>query len=559
MREGFGACIAALALSGCMYSPASGLQSESTTTFVVSGWTLGANVPVSVKARDYTNDTLFEVGTATSGNSQTFPGSGYFPWSATISASTMQQKHWRPLLLGTGAFIAMGRLELSAFQGPDQMATFSARARQCAIDEMNAGASQQEAGSRCSDGDTLARFDVTAWNNAPITSPWVVHAEKNLTSPTPSGTSAVNVKVVRYAVPAGIDAWAMICTPSTAPPPSGHRLMIYNHGGGRGTTGLDAWRCLESARRGWVFAMTAYRGEPLYVHNYNAPPFPLGPMWNSWDMLAVPAPVGSVEISMGEVMDVHRLLGLMRAQPNVDEDKVFMWGHSHGAGITLRAVESGAQVQAAAAVAPSTDWADVVLQCRARELAGTLPSSDVCYAVLHGATAVSAGPGVPASPALPSTPSIVGGFPPSPPPSGVNATLRSYDWRSAQFFAKDLAIRDDVTLLIQHGTADLIVRPHQSCRLATASFEDDIENVWFAPHNDPTGDLATETDSVVVCPGVVFSPGPRPVNAWQLGHKHFILYADEDHAGLGADLNPFQSTLWADFLKFQTFLESTWS
>ncbi|MFO0568623.1 MAG: hypothetical protein U0263_23375 [Polyangiaceae bacterium] len=517
-----------VSLAGCMYAPANGSSQENGASVTVSGWTVGAAKPVEILARDWNTDGRTFLGGATSSSTETYIGSQLYPWSRVLPSQP--QAHWRPSLLGPGVTVALGRMELSAVQEGNTMLTFSASAQTCAAVALAHGTPQDVAGQNCSDGNTLARFDVSGVDSAPLTTAFRTRSQKTVAV---LGQPTVNLRIVAYDTPGPASVYAMICSPADT---ARHRLMIYNHGGAKGTSVLDAEMCLDHARRGWVFAMSSYRREPLRVPA-------------SWDMreLAVPAlPLpevlhssGNIEVSLGEVMDVHRLLALMQYEPNVDVNKVYMWGFSHGASITLRAVETGARVQAAAAVSPATDWADVVRQCQAR---GSIPSTDVCYLVLNGEMTPEG--------QVPSVPSAVGGPPPTPPATGVDAILRSYDWRSPLFFAGDLAIRKDVKLVVQHGLADLIVRPHQSCNLAAASFGTGSADLYFVPAGATAGTAIAGTRAE--CPGTTFTNTSRPTTDWSGSQRYLLAYAGIGH---GAVLG---STLSNDFWAFRDYLQSIW-
>src|SRR5262249_990710 len=68
---------------------------------------------------------------------------------------------------------------------------------------------------------------------------------------------------------------------------------------------------------------------------------------------------GNIEFCLGEVTDVMRLTDLVRStfSSEVDTTRMVMWGHSHGGCVTLRAVEHGVQLAAAASFSGPTDFA----------------------------------------------------------------------------------------------------------------------------------------------------------------------------------------------------------
>jgi hypothetical protein len=202
-------------------------------------------------------------------------------------------------------------------------------------------------------------------------------------------------------------------------------------------------QCLDWAKRGWVFATSAYRGESINIASTDTA-FPAG----SWPS------DGNIELCMGEVTDVMALTDLVMnhasavalgaaghtVSPNVS-GKMFMYGYSHGGCITWRAVEQGAPVNAFSVIEGFTDFRLTYLTVLAEP---------------------------PPSP------------PPPPPPQPVVAAIGSgayqwgistyqpdandvmgYNWRSAHYFAShgDLGIEKfaAMPILILHGDVDLDV------------------------------------------------------------------------------------------------------
>lgn len=564
MRKVHSVLILGFSVGGCIFLPANGTPQESSNSTSLVGYGWGASQPISVRVRNWNNDANSALSpNAVTGTTESYAGSGLYPWSKTVPAQGIN--FWRPNLLGPGTEIAMGRLEISAFQQENQLLTFSEEQQDCALAQVDAGVGQSTAGQNCSDGEVVARFDNSGFGQPALTSnTFFVHSQNIVAAPTWSlddgsvVSTNVGVKIVRYTSPGASQVWAMICAPPDATP-TPRRLMVINHGGNAGTFAPDAFACLQHARRGWVVAMPSYRGEPLYVPDEDLEwslPGLTTLNWASWNMRVnlqppppgwTPPPVsqppvarrllsnGTHQTSLGEVMDVHRLLQLMLLQPNVHDDKVLMWGTSHGGAITLRAVESAAPVHAAIAIAPATDWSDVVQDC--------LTSSEpVCQVVLNGADLTALVPPL-STYVVSSVPTQVGDTTPMP-PGGTFPIQRSYQWRSPLFFAKDLKIRRDVTLLIQHGDADDIVQPHQSCELAVSGFRsDDAGRKWYTPL------AAVPGTSIGVahpeCPGFTFSSTPRPpFTPWERDRSHFILYGGYGHGGLvGAQLDDFRSFL----------------
>lgn len=549
MGYGLGVSVLVWALSGCMYSPASGTPQESNANITVAGLAFGQGQLVKINARNWDTDSTPEITTAVSTSSE-WEDSNYFYWSKSILGSSLAQIHWRPNMLGPiggPAFNAMGRLELSASQESTPFLTFSERAQDCVQGQLDAGADVRTAGEACDDGDNvLVRFDVSGWNRTPLTTGFAnVATRNNFTFASGEGSAGVRVQIVSYASPDAPLVHGMICSPQDS---AHHPLALYNHGGALGSNVEEAAMCLDYARRGWTMALSAYRGEALRV------PPEWGLRYGTDSLTNPPIPpllpsTGRIEINLGEVLDVLRFLQLLQTHANVDPDRVFMWGGSHGGGITLRAVQSGARVKAAAAIAPSTDWADLVRKCQTRWNACPPPAGscigplDGCRVVLQGLTLAA-----PDNSSVRPTTELAGGFPPLPGFS-VNPILRSYDWRSALFFANDLSLRKDVTLLVQHGTADNIVTPDQSCKLAAASFESSLPNAWYRPTG---GGFIGGTLSG--CPGVTFSSSTPPSSSWTFDQRYLFVYSGVGHEMHGS-IYPWMKQ---DFDAFRNWLETSW-
>ena len=65
---------------------------------------------------------------------------------------------------------------------------------------------------------------------------------------------------------------------------------------------------------------------------------------------------GRDELGGADTNDVLSLVQTARALGYVDTERLFMWGYSRGALMTLQAVERGAPLRAAVVVGPPTDW-----------------------------------------------------------------------------------------------------------------------------------------------------------------------------------------------------------
>ena len=74
-------------------------------------------------------------------------------------------------------------------------------------------------------------------------------------------------------------------------------MQIINHGGYGGLDNVVALAtCQRAAARGWLVAMSAYRGEPM----------------SGFPGVTVPGNAAEIEVCMGEVVDALRLTELAR-------------------------------------------------------------------------------------------------------------------------------------------------------------------------------------------------------------------------------------------------------
>ena len=130
------------------------------------------------------------------------------------------------------------------------------------------------------------------------------------------------------------------------PRPALHPVAILNHGLHLNAQlqldpailqySLDG--CLQMAAKGWLAAMSTYRGETISLSSFKA------------------TSDGIVELCYGEVDDVLNLLSAVTALPGADAQKVLMLGYSHGSCVTERAIERGAKVQIAVSIDGPTDF-----------------------------------------------------------------------------------------------------------------------------------------------------------------------------------------------------------
>src|SRR5262245_19322287 len=99
MRYSLGISGLVCALSGCMYSPASGTAQENNASVTLTGLAFGQGQVVHISARDWTTDNKVELTTALSSSTE-YEDSNYFVWTKTILGSSVAQIHWRPTMLG---------------------------------------------------------------------------------------------------------------------------------------------------------------------------------------------------------------------------------------------------------------------------------------------------------------------------------------------------------------------------------------------------------------------------------------------------------------------------
>jgi hypothetical protein len=137
------------------------------------------------------------------------------------------------------------------------------------------------------------------------------------------------------------------------------------------------------------------------------------------------------------------------------------------------------------------------------------------------------------------------------------ANLRAYDWRSPLFFTKDLQVRKDVTVFVQHGVADDVVQVDQSCQMTAAAWGKLFPNAW---HVDVA---AKETDAAVPdCQStdVKFLTSARPTSTWKEGERYFMAYDGLEHLLQPAPTGvvPPYSTADVDLFNFVSWLAATW-
>jgi dipeptidyl aminopeptidase/acylaminoacyl peptidase len=263
-----------------------------------------------------------------------------------------------------------------------------------------------------------------------------------------------------------LNIYGQVCRPASG---GRHPVLIVNHGG---FAGIGDWdrpngNCASIAKAGWVVAESSYRGE------------------NGSD--------GSIEVCQGEVDDVLAMLDVVRTQSYADADRIAMVGISHGGCVTSRAVERGADIDAAVTIAGPTDWGPLVK--RVQEQAtnpSTQPGLKQRYRSL-----------------VDMIEKAVGGTPDEVP--------ERYEERSPD--PKKIA-RFDKPYLIVHGGADETVPAKQSCALANqiGGFE--------AYRLNATGGV--ETLPPIGCDELTWNDAPTPVKTFD-NDRYLLVYEGVDH------------------------------
>ena len=387
---------AAPTLPGWVLSPSSRTAHQSNKSVALSGYVLVPEQTVTISAIDQnTGDRVF-LGTtkaSNSGKSYSSNGQSYtlYPWR--YEAGVLGVNYWAPQQLAANIAASQGHLELFVtvlgrclffprFPCPKFLPTFSALALKLMPTFVHYTTDPAEIYALSSDGISTVLFDQYGVGGAPAS--WTPVA--GMISSPPSGSSFVSVawSVGSYTVDGGKNIYALICAPST---PGQYPMVVYNHGGinygavdigslhgnvtstgwtspPAGSWADDLGQCVDWAKRGWIFAMSSYRAETIYIDSQD-PAF-TGNSANSW---ASDAPNGGSEFCLGEVTDVMVLVNLLVGQTNniklgnpnqpvpinAWNGQLFMYGYSHGGRITYRAVEQGAPVDAFAVIEGFTD------------------------------------------------------------------------------------------------------------------------------------------------------------------------------------------------------------
>ncbi len=428
----------AATVSGCIQTASGGAQ-QSSAPVVFNGATQHPNQLIDFYLRDRRGA---EVGTApvetqlatihaTTASTEVVAGSGLFAFSVSIPASALPASSWIPQVsdgrLQGGLQRSVGRLEIVGRphgSGQPNLKTYTLTAQSCAQ-----AAADQPAALACADGDSFLVYDndgVGITGAAPAAADFVqIPGSPFALTGTASG---IDLEIGTYSVP-GLSSPvnAVVCHPHAAAPSSGRRTVVLNHGGYVLDAGaLDA--CVNWALAGWVAALTAYRFEPVTA--VVTPPLPPA-VYTYPSEIERPGTADAPELCLGEVTDALRWLDIVRAREDTDDTQMLLWGYSHGACVTLRSLEQGAQVKAAVAVSSPTDFF-------AWETFATNTNPSAAMG-MHG---------------------LLGGTPVTLPDA--------YRARSAARMAVDLQRRSDVRLLEIAVQKDTLVPPSQGCRMANA-------------------------------------------------------------------------------------------
>jgi hypothetical protein len=432
-------------MSACTNSPQSRTQTSASSPQVLNGTWIASNETITIKATNWNSGTQDTIGYATTSTTAQFSwtrdgGSTVttYPW--VFDAGTMAAQYWAPTDAGFGAFAVhpQGRIEFQAlgpgFGNPVATYTMTGPALNNFWNAANAGENFIPAWEETSDGRTTVLLDpngVTCSHSG-----WTLDSGYSSTVPSPvNGITTVVWGVGHYTVeqncassggPYTIEG--LVCAPQGS---AGSPVVIYNHGGisnsenlpttgninGLIASGTDGWWstitnnvdelaiCLSWASYGWVVGMSSYRGESVLLRSNNQQKYPVPQ--NGWPSQ------GTAGYVLGEVTDVLALTDILvnspstvnigfggAYTPSVNDLNVLMYGYSHGAGITTRAVQQGAPVWAFATFEAMTDLQMAYKNCVSR----------------YG------------TPLKCANAQVLATYPPSQDPG-------AYDWRSSAYFA----------------------------------------------------------------------------------------------------------------------------
>lgn len=275
---------------------------------------------------------------------------------------------------------------------------------------------------------------------------------------------------------AGLRIFGQVCRPRSG---AGLPVLVFNHGGASGLG--DEWNnptglCANGARAGFVVAASSYRGED--------------------------GSEGEIELCLGEVDDVIRMIEVARAQPYASTEDVGMLGFSHGGCIALMALAEGARVKSATAVFPPTDFPDALRSWT--ETIATSPDAAVRSELEALATLLRV---------------VTGGE-----PGTSEAVDREYAARSPITRADAIAAHP-ASIAIVHGTADVFVPVEQSCRLVAAMH-------GFVAHRVDASGEGVLPGAPAACEGLglAFQSTEVPRGVWS-AERYFLTYEQAGHEG----------------------------
>lgn len=257
-----------------------------------------------------------------------------------------------------------------------------------------------------------------------------------------------------------------ICRPNRG---GANAALIWNHGGFVGIADGDDDICDSLARLGYAVLMSSYRGQD--------------------------GADGSVEACLGEVDDVLAMAEIARQQHYVNSQRMVMAGASHGGCVTLRAVQRGAPVHAAVAIAAPSDWAALYHEYADSALVGA-PARRSIYEALRS-----------------DIEQAFGGTPGQQP--------AAYTSRSPANFGSAIGAWNRPLLLV-HGTLDDYVFAVQSCLMAAA-----IGGVT-AMFVQANGSVSSQSPEACDAAPLQWSGGPRPGPQWP-NTRYLLVYQGVGH------------------------------
>jgi hypothetical protein len=541
-------CADASTVNGAVCSSSNPVIEGSMSPIPVGGWATTNHQGLAFQAHDWTSGFMDPI----TNTPVAFIGASPATWSTSV---TLAADNWAPqsVAIGGASYQFLG---LSTSIGRAEITAGPLGSGYAVVNDANCG-SDAGAGPACSDGTLVGIYPYGVGSAPPNDNTWGAwQPVETVTGARPGVTWQVGYYTVEATGtnPMGKRIYGILCHPTAAPPAGQpYNAMIINNGGFNlggvdfdGAVDLDLNNCLNFAQANWVVAMSAYRGEEICNVDTSDPPK------CSTQLTGLNGPGGGAfyrsdgeqEFCLGEVIDALQLTSMLASYPTasspwVDPTKMLMWGYSHGGCITLRAVEAGAQVAAAATLDAPTNFAAWSNYC------------DPCVNFENGENTCAQTQGdVVGINAIPLSAPADGGAPdaaapdagtfyceapepmdgglgcglvqnplsdspyycvyPGPPGStagvsaqGVSLSRVPYDWRSPVMYAGDLAARGNVKMLLLQGGSDALIEPSQACELAARA--EPFASVHVTGANDPSQITAFGTWVTAVPP-----PGADP-------------------------------------------------